>query len=254
MLREAGLMLALLSLLGCAAGGAAVKPESKQAQAAALQVKMGQEYLTKGDLEQARDKLQRALDLDPNSVDAHTLVAVLNERIGRPEVAEKHYRRAVELKPEAGALNNNYGAFLCAQGRYDEAQQRFALAADDPFYKTPAMALANAGVCARKVGDAGVAESRFRRALELDARNLTALYELAHIAHEQGQHLRARAFIQRYEAVTPADAGLLLLASKVESKLGDKKNAAVYLDRLQRDFPDFVIPTDPADSAPPAPK
>lgn len=219
-------------------------PPSKEQDAAALQVKLGQEYLAKGELETAQEKLRRAIELNPQSVDAHTLLGVLNERIRRPEIAERFYRRAVELKAEDGNVNNNLGAFLCGQGRYDEAQRHFDVAINDPFYKTPAVASANAGVCARQAGDAERAEQYFRRALDLDRTNLTALYEMAGLSHARGDNLRARAFLQRYEARQQADAALLVLAVRVETALGDQKAAAGYRQRLAELYPDFELPPD----------
>ena len=123
-------MLAVVA--GCAGGAAGKRPADDPDRAAAeLQVKLGQGYLNQGELETARDKLQRALELDPRSVDAHTLMGVLQERIGRLEIAEKHYRRAVELKPDGGAVNNNYGTFLCGSGRFAEAREYFDRAVQD---------------------------------------------------------------------------------------------------------------------------
>lgn len=211
-------------------------------RSAALQVELGQQYMAKGDLETAQGKLQRALQLDPRSFDAHTLIAVLNERISRPEVAEKHYREALKIKPEDGALNNNLGAFLCGRGEYRESLVLFEKAAADPFYRTPAVAFSNAGVCARKAGDLAASDRNFRRALELDPKSSTALYELARVSFERKEFMRARAFIQRYESLAQADAPMLLLASEVEQALGDKKRSQAYLDRLQREFPDFEAP------------
>lgn len=237
-------VLAVAMLVGCAS---TPKPaeSSREQNAATLQVKLGQQYLLNGELEKSQDKLKRALELDPQSVDAHTLVAVLNERIGRPEIAEVHHRKALALKPDDGALNNNFGVFLCGQARYAESKPYFDKATSDPFYKTPGAAFANAGVCARKSGDLSASESNFRRALDLDPRNTVALYELARVAHERGEYLRARAFIQRYEALAPPDASLLSLAADVESKLGDETHARKYRERLERDFPDYA-PTAPA--------
>ncbi|MCB1554992.1 MAG: type IV pilus biogenesis/stability protein PilW [Xanthomonadales bacterium] len=239
------------ALVGCASTPKQAQPEETREQsAAALQVQLGQQYLINGDLEKAQDKLKRALELDPRSVDAHTLVAVLNERIGRPEIAETHHRKALAIKPDDGALNNNFGVFLCGQGRYAESRTYFDKATSDPFYKTPGAAFANAGVCARKSGDLTASETNFRRALDLDPRNTVALYELARVAHERGEYLRARAFIQRYEALAPPDAALLSLAADVESKLGDQAHAEKYRERLQRDFPDYA---DPGQATEPAP-
>lgn len=231
----------LVALAGCA-GGAAVKPAAKNANqdAAALQVKLGQGYMNQGELEIARDKLRRALDLDPNSVDAHTVMAVLHERINRRPIAEQHYRRAVELKPDDGAANNNYGTFLCAEGKYAEAQVHFARAVADPFYRSPATAFTNAGICAQRAGDSERAEQLLRESLKLQPRQPMVLFELARLSFAKGDMLRARAFLQRYEALVDAEAAALDLGVRVETELGDRKAAARYAEALQQRFPDYA--------------
>jgi type IV pilus assembly protein PilF len=234
-------------LAGCAGTGGPRKSAdapSREQDAAALQVKLGQEYMLKGDLETGQEKLRRALELDPRSVDANTLLGVLNERIRRPELAERFYRRAVELKPEDGSVNNNLGAFLCANARFADADRHFQVAINDPFYRTPAAAFANAGACSRQAGDIPKAEEYLRRALDLERGNLLALAEMANLAHLQGQDLRARAFIQRFEARAEPDAAMLLLALKVERQLGDAKAAGRYEQQLRERFPDVDLPSE----------
>jgi len=250
MQRERALILAALVLLaGCASSGSSdtgVKPRKgdvgREAQeSAALQVKLGQGYLTEGDLETARDKLRRALELNPNSADAHTLMAVLSERINRPQQAEAFYKRATELKPEDGAVSNNYGAFLCSTGRFEEAEPYFLRALEDPFYRTPAVATANAGVCAVKAGQMERGEAYLRQTIELEPKNVVALFELARLHLAKGDNLRARAFLQRYEAEAGATLPEALeLGALIEGKIGNTLGAANYRSRLQQEFPQYT--------------
>jgi type IV pilus assembly protein PilF len=147
------LLLVLVVLLaGCAGGGGkrnvAKGGKTDNQSAAEIQVKLGRGYMEQGQFEVAHQKLEEALRLDPDSVDGNTLMAVLYERIDRPKLSEKFYRRAVELDPEDGSTNNNFGAYLCGLGRHAEADTYFKRALDDPFYKTPGTAASNAGVCA----------------------------------------------------------------------------------------------------------
>ncbi|MFA5684232.1 MAG: type IV pilus biogenesis/stability protein PilW [Lysobacteraceae bacterium] len=240
-------LLMALALSACAGSSAMGGPpkarqvDAERREAAVLQVKLGQGYLTEGDLGTARDKLQRALELDPGSVDAHTLMAVLNERINRPNVAESFYRRATELKPEDGAVNNNYGAFLCTGGRFAEAEPYFGRAISDPFYRTPEVAYTNAALCAIKAGFGDKAEGYLRSALDIQPRNAVALFELARIQFAKGDLLRARAFLQRYEAMTPdGDPEALDLGARIEERAGAAAAAAAYRRRLQEQFPLYV--------------
>ncbi|MEZ5545412.1 MAG: type IV pilus biogenesis/stability protein PilW [Lysobacteraceae bacterium] len=242
-LRDATVLLMALSLSACAGSGgtksSALEEPSSRQKAAELQVQLGQGYLQQGKLDIARDKLQKALQLDPESVHANTMLGVLNERIARPELAEKFYRRAVELAPEDGEVNNNLGAFLCGAGRPAEADAWFGKALNDPYYKSPTVALANAGVCAQKVGNGARAQDYFRRVLELQPGNEVALYELARLNLEAGDYLRASAFQQRLESAVSNAPEVLELGATIEAKLGNAKVAADYRERLKRDFPDY---------------
>lgn len=240
-----------LTLSACASTGSESRgsreprPTAERGEAAPrnepaeLQVKLGRGYMDKGEYEVAHEKLERAIRLDPKSVDAHTLMAVLFERINRPKFAEKHYRRAVELDPDDGSTNNNMGGYLCRLGRYDEADTYFQRALDDPFYKTPGAAYSNAGLCAAQAGNAEKSEAYFRKSLEANPRDSAALFELALSSFRRNDFMRARAFIQRFEAASQPDASALDLAAQIEDRLGDKAAAAKYRERLKTEFPDY---------------
>lgn len=233
----------LLSACQATGGGTRVgdtRTEKRQ-DAAHVRVELGQRYMQQGKLELALENLQKALQYDDNYVDAHTVIAVLYERIGNVEEAGKHYKRAVELAPKSGDTNNNYGQFLCAEGQYDEAQKYYVQAMRDPFYKTPAVLYANAGVCLIDHGGGArldEAETDFRRALEVDPKNALALYYMAKTLYGKNDFFHARAFIQRFEALGHADPSALLLARSIEVKLGHADAARAYADRLRKDFPD----------------
>ena len=250
MRRNAGLiLLSLLTLVlaaGCASSGGNTAKARRSSEpsanesAAETNLKLGQAYMQQGQLEDALDKLQKAISLDPASAQAHTVLAVLLERIGRHEQAGRHYARSVELKPETGSLLNNYGAYLCRHGRYSEADALFLRELEDPFYRTPGAALANAGVCAAEAGEADKAERYFRRSLDFNPKDTTALLRLAQIHFDKNDFLRARAFMQRLESAGGNTPLALDLAARIEEGQGDGKAAARYRERLRTEFPDFV--------------
>lgn len=234
--------LLLTSLLLAACGGAGSgsflgQSSEKTKKAAELQVQMAQEYLKKNDLETARDKLKRALELDPYSAQAHTMSGFLNETIKDMVLAELHYRRAVELLPKDGGMNNNFGSFLCRQGRFDEADVMFKRAIADPYYRTKEAALTNAGVCAKDAGQVELAEQYLRQSLDFRPDYAPALFPMAAVMHARGDHMRARAFVQRFEASHPVSPESLLLAMKIEQALGDTRSAEEYRRRLTSSFP-----------------
>ena len=193
--------------------------------------------LVSGDLAEAEKQANRALRLDPGSVDAHTVLGVIASRRGDAARAGSHYRRAAELGPERGEALNNYGAWLCGNGRAAESLTYFDAAMRDPRYGDPAGALANAGTCALDAGQPGRAEADLRAALRLDAESPIALDAMARLLVERAQFFEARAFSQRRLAAAPATAAALRLAARIEQGLGDSNAAERYLQRLRTDFP-----------------
>lgn len=234
--------LLMLLIIGNSTGLAYAAKEGKRTsagrEAAEVHMQLGQRYMQKGDLERALQNLQKALKDDPSFPDAHTVIAVLYDRINDLKNAEQHYKRAVELLPKNGAANNNYGTYLCKQGKYDLAQKYFEQAVADPFYQTPAVAYANAGSCQVAAGNIEKAETSFRKTLELAPNDSHALIELTSILVKKQDYFRARAFMQRYESLNSPSAATLALGREIESKLGNAVAADHYAAQLLDLFPD----------------
>lgn len=210
-----------------------------QAQdAARIHTELGQRYLASNDLQTALEKLTKALQFDPNYAPAHTVIAVVYEKIGRPADAELHYRKAAALEPAKGAPNNNLGQYLCSEGKYAEAETYFRKAVADPFYQTPDVALTNAGVCQLRASQIAGAEADFRDAIARNPVNAEALFQLAKTLYQKNDAFRARAFLQRFDALGKPTAASLKLGHDIESRLGNQDGAQTYSTRLQSMFPD----------------
>jgi type IV pilus assembly protein PilF len=233
-------MFMLLALSGCVTTGSSpLRNTSNDAEEAArIHTELGQQYMQRGDLRTALQKLQMALQFDPDYVPAHTVLGVLYERIGDTANAEMHKRRAVELKPKDGAVNNNLAVFLCQQNKIAEAIGYFRKAVADPFYATPDLAWSNAGTCVLKNNDYKQAQEDYRKALKINPRNAEALYQMASILYRQNDAFRARAFIQRFEALGQPSAAALKLGHDIETRLGNAEGAQDYVRRLRTQFPD----------------
>ena len=211
---------------------------SKGAVKARTTVQQGQLAYTRGDLDAARKAAVDAVKAAPDFAAAHTLRALVAEADGKSALAGDHYRRAIELAPQDGGVLNNYGTWLCANGREQESLQWFDRAVADRGYRTPAGAMANAGACADRAGQGELAVKYLDAALALDPQIPVALAAMAEHEFRADRAFQARAFSQRRLAAAPADARSLLLASQIEEKLGDKDAAARYVQRLRAEFPD----------------
>jgi type IV pilus assembly protein PilF len=236
-------MLACFALLsGCVTTNeeGAVLPSSKPdlKEAARLNTQLGVDYMRRGEDQLAMEKLQRALAQDDSLALTHVSLAYLYAKRGEKKEAEQQYRRALALEPENSLAANNFGVFLCSHGEPAEAVKYFVQAARDPDYNAQAAAWTNAGVCSRKLSDSESAEKYLRQALKIDPRFPDALSQMARLAFEKRDYLKARAFLQRYEAVGRPTAETLDIGARTEAALGDQAAARRYRDKLQTLFPD----------------
>ena len=212
--------------------------QDRMHDAAQVHTQLGAQFMARDDLKSADEEFKKAIKVDPDYVTAHTMLAILDERVHLTDEAEQEYRRALAINPKAGDANNNLGYFLCHHGRGKEAMTYFQRALADPFYSTPAKANANAGACLARSGDYKGAEGYLRKALSLDADDPLALYQMAQVLYSQNDAFHARAFLQRFEAQGQATPDSLLLGYQIESRLGDADAARNYANRLRDQFPE----------------
>lgn len=239
MRRLVALLLMLGLLVACASTDRTQvgRKGTRNTRAADIQVQLGSSYMQQGKLDLALEKLTRAVQLDPQSAMAHSVLAILFEQIKNDEQARVHYEKSIKLSGGGGDVRNNYGQFLCRRQRFAEADVQFQAALKDPFYKGHAVAATNAGICARNAGDLEKSENYLRAALQQQPGYVPALLPMAAVLQARGQHLNARAFVQRFEAAGAPSAEMFALGIDVEQSLGDRRAAADYRARLLREFP-----------------
>lgn len=242
--RLVGLALMVLWLAACAGAPEPVQQgrtgmdRTSPIRAAEIHTRLGVGYLARGELQIAMENLETALRHDPRHTPAHVTLASIYERLGNARQAENHFRQADRLAPNDGATQNAYAVFLCRDGRFDEAQRRFEIAFEDPFYTTPEVAFSNAGACALRNNRPDRAETYLRQAIDLAPEFPDPLFRLAELYHDRGEMLRARAFMQRYESVAQTAPASLKLGFMIETALNNQYDAERYASRLESSFPD----------------
>jgi len=229
-----------LWLIGCTTAGGSrptthVEPDPK---AADINVRLAINYIQRGDYQIALEKLQKALQQNPNLPSAHNTIALLYQRLYETDKAEYHFKQAVRRDPMYSEAQNNYGVFLCQQGQYIEAEQRFLKAIKNPLYESPAQALENAGMCANRIPDQTLAEKYFLKALQRDPNLSKSLLQMAKLRFLNIDYEGARSYIQRYQAIASWGPSALFTAVQIENKLNDQDAVASYALLLRAKFPD----------------
>lgn len=229
------LLIALLA--GCASDSDLPKGVNPK-DAARANLQLGTDYARKNDFDNAIEKLKRSIKQDSSVALAHSTIAYVYSAKGMNELADEEYRKAIDLDSSDASLRNNFGVFLCAHGKTDEALRNFVQAATSKNYATPEVAWTNAGVCAKRKPDIDAAERHFREALQANPKFADALSQMAMLSYEKKDYLRCRAFMERYLSGGQATAEVLWVAALNERQLGDVDSARDYESRIKREFPE----------------
>lgn len=233
------LTLAALLLAGCVSTSSTLPGDKVSLkQASDYNYELGVKYLQQGQRDLAMEKLQKAIRQNPDNANAYMGLGMLYDTIGDPDRADNNYRIALREAPDNPQVQNNYAVFLCQHGQAQKSEKYFIEAAQNPLYPTPEAAFTNAGVCANKINDAAAAAQYFRKALDINPNFPEALYQMARVSYNQKQYLQARAYLQRFEDVTPQERPeVLLLGVQNERALGNRQGVAVYAKKLLSQFP-----------------
>ena len=116
-------------------------------------------YYARGQYDVALEELKVALRDDPGYGPAYGMLGLVYSELRDDAQAERYFLRAIEVNQQDPEVRNNYGWFLCQRAREPQALVQFELAIRNPFYRTPDLAMLNAGRCALKIGDRKNAEA-----------------------------------------------------------------------------------------------
>lgn len=207
------------------------------ADAAADNVQLAMAYMQEGNLQRAKEKLDRAMQEDPNNPNVHSVSALFYERINDPKKAESEIREAMRLAPGDPGQVLFYGVYLCGQHRVDEGITKMLQVARNPLYRTPEAAYNNVGVCLLTARRDEEAESAFKRALGARPDFAEAAYQLAALELAHGRALEARDLVQKFIGQNSPTPELLLVGLRAARTLGDASSAAQFTKILRADFP-----------------
>jgi len=232
--------LLTLTLAGCVTSSSSPTPQGKASPklAAEYNTRLAIAYMQQGRMDLAQNKLSEALRQAPEMPAVHNALALYYERTGRPEQAAHQYM--LSLRYDAGNPNtqNNYGAFLCREGKYRQSIGYFVKASDNLDYQTPDRALANAGLCALKIPDKALAEKYFKQSLAINRDQGQSLWHLGLLSFEAGKYTEANNYLARLIGVTQRpSATMLWVTIEAAWAVGDRVHAEHYGRELLKLYP-----------------
>jgi tetratricopeptide (TPR) repeat protein len=167
-------------------------------------IALGNVYDLVGELENARDAFQRAIDADGSGSLQHYNLGAVLERLGDEDGAEGCYREAMAAELEGPTLfeaSAALGALLRRTGRLEEAASVYEqYLEEDPINVD---ILVEHGICLSDLDHFADAVERFELALSLDHDHAGAWYNLAITQFRMGRLDAAMASMSRAREVDP---------------------------------------------------
>ncbi|MGB6053820.1 MAG: type IV pilus biogenesis/stability protein PilW [Burkholderiaceae bacterium] len=246
---SASLILVVAVLAGCAGTGSGIdsgpqaelrtsSDQTDDQKRARIRLQLAIGYYGQRQLDTALDEIKKALQADPAFADAYGLRGLIYMDMGETRLADENLLRALRLQPGNPDFANNYGWFLCQNGREKEAIPYFETALANKAYQSPAKALNNAGVCSLKLKDQAAAERYFTQAFQYEPGNPSVNANLAKVYFLQGNDERARFYIDRATKAEIPTPDILWTGIKIERKLGRRAAEASLVTQLRRRYPE----------------
>ncbi|MEX2302058.1 MAG: tetratricopeptide repeat protein [Bryobacterales bacterium] len=170
-----------------------------------------------GNFEKANEHYQAALDTGAPHAELHYNFGVLAFGKGKVQEAKAAFARAIELNPQYAAAHNNLGFIVQAEGRLDEAERHFRIAIENqPNHR---LARFHLGRLLAQKQRPKEAIAQFEKTLEpVDEQTPQFLYALAAAYDMVGERAKALEYAHRAQKLA-VDMGQPQLAAKIEQDL-----------------------------------
>ncbi len=244
-MKGSGLVVLLTTavlLSGCASNTATTAAGHSEEETLEAYTSLGAQYLQAGNTVNAKLSLQRALEIDKGYAPALSALALAFQSEQEFELAERYFRLALQAEPDSARIHNNFGAFLYARQRFEEACEQLNLATDDPFYSGRAQALENLGRCYELVERDTAAAEAFGRALAINGNRPVSLIALGQLEMDKGDVASASRRFNRFlmlvdQRRTEHTAASLWLGIQLARVERNTSKASTYALILKNTYP-----------------
>lgn len=135
-------------------------------EAVKARINLALAYLGEQDFAKAKENIDRAMAHDNQDYLPYSVLGYYYQQLRDPIAAEKSYQQALALSRKQSVNHqplpdvlNNYGTFLCEQGKFEAALSQFEKVLTNPArYYHQADTLENMALCAKQSGAAGTFE------------------------------------------------------------------------------------------------
>jgi TolB-like protein/Tfp pilus assembly protein PilF len=179
----------------------------------------------------AMNAVRKALELDPNSVEAHVLLAEMLRLQWKWDEAESEYQRALELNPSDGAAHLGLAHWLLSHGRIDEALAQANRARELDPLAVPGDDIGWILFCAHRFGGS---IDELKSAVTIQPDNAGALWYLGFALIANDQPGEAVPVLEKALAVSNRSPGVMGVLVRAYAHAGRRADALHLLGELKK--------------------
>lgn len=241
--KATSVLLLVLLLSACVTvteGGFSEKESTEKTVENLTQLGMG--YIQKGRYDWARERLQRALSLNPDYAPANHAMGLIWRKEGELDLAEEYFAKSISQDSDFRVAQHNLGRLYVQQKRYDEAEKHLSRAANDRYYANRVGAFGDLARASYQQNNPVAAIEYYRQALRISPYNQEALVNVSTLLFEEANYDESLRYFDRFDRLVKRQEAKhtshsLWLGIKLSRFFGNSPRVSVLAGQLQTDFP-----------------
>lgn len=204
--------------------------------------RLGLAYLQQGNVNRARDRLRKALEIRPKYPQAHDAMGLLWQREGELDYAEESFLSALKYDPAFHLARHHLGLLMSQVEKFDKAEALLLEVSKHRFYENRSQVFKDLAINAYKQKNPKKSVGYYRTSLRLVPYDATALVNVSTLLFQLNQYPEANKYFQRLQKMvsnqqTKHTAHSLWLGVRLFSLLNQPARARTLARQLQKNFP-----------------
>ena len=198
--------LAILSLQACVTvEESRFSKKASPEKAVENYTQLGLGYLQKGRPDWARDRLLRALEIDPNDPQANDAMGLVWQTEGELDLAEDSFKKALREDPKFTLARHHLGRLYARMKRYKEARDLLSEVANDRYYNNRVGAYNDMALNFFRMGNSQGAIEAYTQSLRLAPYNVDALVNISTLLFEAQRYDESLKYFDRFDRLVERD-------------------------------------------------
>jgi type IV pilus assembly protein PilF len=228
-------LILIFGVISCAAN---LEMQKKQAKASRS---FGEAYYRQGNYPAALGEFLKSETLYPGDPFLQNDLGLTYMAMEKMDLAVKHFKKALEIKPDYAPAINNLGTAYLKKKEWDAAIRYFKEVSENLLYATPHFALSNLGWAYYNKKEYALAEKFYLKALEISPKFINARVGLGKTYTAMGRSSEAVATLEKAVKDYPRLGQLYFDLARAYTLSGEYKKALDAYEKAVEFAPDTAL-------------